>query len=138
MVEKNKWWRPLLFKSVEELEEKIAQYFERCDKWKLAQTVYKWEVVEYMRPIPYTITWLASYLWTNRQTLINYEEREEYFDTIKRAKEKVEADAEERAMVWDSNATMTIFSLKNNFWWKDKTEVDQTIKGIDWINIKIE
>lgn len=128
MVGKNKVGRPLKFKSVEELENRIKEYFKECDRWRPVQVVFKWEVNTVMKQIPYTITGLASFLWTNRQTLINYEEKEEYFDTIKRAKEKVERDMEERAMMWENNATMSIFSLKNNFDWKDKSEVDETIK----------
>lgn len=128
MVGKNKVGRPLKFKSVEELENRIKGYFKECDRWRPVQVVFKWEVNTVMKQIPYTITGLASFLWTNRQTLINYEEKEEYFDTIKRAKEKVERDMEERAMMWENNATMSIFSLKNNFDWKDKSEVDETIK----------
>lgn len=128
MVGKNKVGRPLKFKSVEELENRIKEYFKECDRWRPVQVVFKWEVNTVMKQIPYTITGLASFLWTNRQTLINYEEKEEYFDTIKKAKEKVERDMEERAMMWENNATMSIFSLKNNFDWKDKSEVDETIK----------
>lgn len=128
MVGKNKVGRPLKFKSVEELENRIKEYFKECDRWRPVQVVFKWEVNTVMKQIPYTITGLASFLWTNRQTLINYEEKEEYFDTVKRAKEKVERDMEERAMMWENNATMSIFSLKNNFDWKDKSEVDETIK----------
>lgn len=128
MVGKNKGGRPLKFKSVEELENRIKEYFKECDRWRPVQVVFKWEVNTVMKQIPYTITGLASFLWTNRQTLINYEEKEMYFDTVKRAKEKVERDMEERAMMWENNATMSIFSLKNNFDWKDKSEVDETIK----------
>ena len=119
-------WRPLLFKSVEELQEKINQYFQRCDNWIEKSVVIKWQIHNYKEPIPYTITWLASYLWTNRQTLINYEDRDlSFFDTIKKAKEKIEANMEERWMMWLNNPAVTIFSLKNNYNWIDKQEVNQ-------------
>ena len=82
MVSKEPVWRPLKFKSPEELQVKIDEYFARCDKGRTKQIVskgVKWVVQNIVVPIPYTITWLASWLWTNRQTLINYEEKEEFF-----------------------------------------------------------
>lgn len=105
--EKNKWWRPLKFESVEVLQEKIDQYFKETskDEW--------------------TLTWLAVFLDTSRETLQNYQDREEFFDSIKKAKDIVEMwyeiDLKKKGNTW------TIFALKN-FWWADKTEVDNTIK----------
>lgn len=131
-----KVWRPLLFKSVSELQKKIDEYFDRCDRGKVITAIYKWEPVTYTKPYPYTITWLASWLWTNRQTLINYTNKEEYFDTIKRAKEKVEANLEENAILWEWNPTSTIFSLKNNFERKDKQEHEHTWSN--WWPIEIK
>lgn len=122
--------RPLKFKSVSDLQKKIDEYFIKCDKGRTITTIYKWMPVNYVKPIPYTITWLASSLWTNRQTLINYTNKEDYFDTIKRAKEKIEANMEELSMMWESNPTTTIFSFKNNFGWVDKQEIDYTDKTI--------
>lgn len=101
--------RPLKFESVEALEEMISGYFLDCDQNKR----------------PYTITGLAIWLDTSRETLINYEERPEFFDTIKRAKVKCENYVEEGALMNRINATSAIFNLKNNYGWKDKTEVDQ-------------
>ena len=138
MVSKEPVGRPLKFKSPEELQVKIDEYFARCDKWKTITAIYKWEPVKYNKPYPYTITWLASWLWTNRQTLLEYEwevawreKKDPWFaDTIKRAKEKVEANLEENAIIWEWNSTMSIFSLKNNYNWKDKSEVENTIKYV--------
>ena len=126
---KNDTGRPLLFKSEKELQSKIDDYFRYCDKGKQKHVASKW--VEWVVntitvPIPYTICGLASYLWTNRQTLINYTNKEEFFDTIKRAKEKIEANMEENAMMGSSNATISIFSFKNNFGRVDKTELEHS------------
>ena len=71
--EKNKGGRPLLFKTVKELEDKINAYFE--DK----------------NNKPYTITDLAVWLDCDRKTLTNYEERDKFFPTIKRAKTKIDS-----------------------------------------------
>lgn len=96
--------RPLLFKTKQELDDKINIYFQDCiDKNK-----------------PLTISGLAVALDTSRQTLLNYERREEYFDSIKRALSICERFAEER--LFSNSPTGAIFNLKNNYgdWNKDK------------------
>lgn len=124
------WWgRPLLFKSEKELQKKIDEYFKYCDTWKTKQIASKgvnWVVNTIRQPIPYTVSWLASFLGTNRTTLINYTNKEKYFNTIKGAKEKIEANMEENALMWNSNSTVSIFSFKNNFGWVDKTETEHS------------
>lgn len=98
--------RPLKFKTVEELQEKIDAYFDNTpkDEW--------------------TITGLALALDTYRQTLINYENKDEFLDTIKKAKQRVENGYE--IDLKKAGRSGTIFALKN-FDWKDKTEVDNTL-----------
>jgi hypothetical protein len=101
--------RPLKFQSVEELQQKIDEYFELCDE----------------KGKPYTISGLAYFLGTNRQTLLNYEERSEFFDTITRAKAKIEAFVEES--LWQPKiATGVMFNLKNNFGWQDKQNLEHS------------
>ena len=101
--------RPLKFETVEELQAKIDLYFETCpkDEW--------------------TITGLALALDTYRQTLCNYEEKDEFLDTIKKAKLRVENGYE--IDLKKSGRTGTIFALKN-FDWKDKTEQDLSVKEL--------
>jgi hypothetical protein len=110
MAEKNKGGRPLKFKTVKELQKKIDAYFKKCDEDK----------------DPYTITGLALALDTSRQGLINYDEKEGFIDTIKKAKLKVENYLETKSLKGDIVPVITIFNLKNNFGWKDKTEHDLT------------
>jgi hypothetical protein len=97
--------KPLKFKTVEELQEKIDAYFASCDE----------------ENEPITITGLALALDTSRETLCNYEEKEDYFDTIKKAKLKVE-NAYEKRLVRRGNGG-DVFALKN-FGWKDTKELD--------------
>ena len=47
--------------------------------------------------------------------------KEEFSDTIKKAKLKVE-NYLEKHLITDSSTTGIIFNLKNNFGWKDKQE----------------
>ncbi|MCP3684615.1 MAG: hypothetical protein GY861_18265 [bacterium] len=107
--------RPLKFKSVEELQEKIDAYFESC-----------WieENGKLIRIRPYTISGLALELDTCRKVLLDYEERDEYSNAIKKAKGKIESFAEEK--LYGNNVAGVIFNLKNNYGWKDKTEQEHS------------
>lgn len=104
--------KPLKFKTVKELQDKINKYFERCDRENR----------------PYTLTGLACELDTSRETLINYENKEAYFDTVKKAKLKIHQYAEESLWRGGGITTGVIFNLKNNWGWKDKSEIDNTFK----------
>ena len=113
MEEINKGGRPLKFKTVKELQDKIDIYLTDTPKEE------------------WTITGLALALDTYRQTLLNYEERDEYLDTIKKAKQMIENSYE--LDLKKHGRTGTIFALKN-FDWKDKQETDLTSGGkpINW------
>lgn len=111
--------RPLKFQTVEELDEKIADYFAKTDKSE------------------WTWTGLALHLDTSRETLSNYQERPEFFDSLKKALLKVENGYE--IDLKKHGRSGTIFALKN-FDWKDKQEVDQKTEhsgtvGFTGINI---
>lgn len=110
----NKVGRPLAFKSEKELNDKIKAYFERCEE----------------KELPFTMSGLACWLEIDRSTLANYGKKDEYFDTIKRARMIVEASMEERMLKGDINTTGAIFSLKNNFKWTDKQEIEQKVEGV--------
>lgn len=76
----------------------------------------------YLRPP--TITGLARALDTTRATLVDYEEKDEFLNTIKALKSRCEEWVEENGLMGRSNATFSIFNLKNNYGWKDKIEQD--------------
>ena len=99
--------RPLKFRSVKELQKKIDEYFELCKEEKK----------------PYTITGLALALCTTRDLLVDYESKDKFSDTIKRAKLKIHNYAEE-SLFTRNNTSGVIFNLKNNFGWNDKTETE--------------
>lgn len=113
--EKHAGGRPLLFETVEELEDAINEYFDKCDEEKR----------------PYTMSGLANALNTNRTTLLNYERKEKYFNTIKSAKSRLEQYAEEN-LYRSTQVAGVIFNLKNNYKdWKDKQEIDNSHKFKD-------
>ena len=110
MSEKHAGGRPPKYTKKEEMQKKIDEYFMQCDRDKE----------------PYTVTGLGLALDMSRQDLINYSNKEEFFDTIKKAKARVENYLEKR-LINDSSATGIIFNLKNNYNWKDRQEIDANV-----------
>lgn len=111
--------QPMAFKTVEELEEKVESFFISDDAFLIN---YKDGGEE--KTFAPTISGLALHLGVDRRTIVNYSNKEEYFPTIKKARARIEAHLEKK--LFGNNVTGLIFNLKNNFDWKDKSEVAQT------------
>jgi hypothetical protein len=94
--------RPLKYGNIKKLQADIDAFFKECDD----------------KEEPYTITGLALALGTYRQTLINYEGKPEFMDTIKMAKQRCENFAERR-LYGQGQQAGPIFALKN-YGWEDK------------------
>ncbi len=107
----------LKYKTQEELQEGIDKYFQECDE----------------KELPYTMSGLAESLDIDRRTLTNYSNNDSFFPLIKKAKQKVERQLEENALMGKSNSTFTIFNLKNNYGWRDTVEVknDNELSKLD-------
>ncbi len=149
--------RPLKFKSVEELQSRIDEYFSECDRDEDTRTWEHGEPFEHegkelcmeckmsfsdsygfpsrgcilvdgelKERERYTITGLALALDTTRETLLDYEKRDEFSDTIKKAKLRVENQYEKSLQ--ESGRSGDIFALKN-FNWKDNKGIDHTSGG---------
>ena len=121
--------RPPLYKDAEELSIIIDEYFDWCDN--RVKSVYIKELGDNMAissPAPYTMSGLARRLGIDRDTLLRYGKKDEFYGTVKAARERVQEDVETRLME-TSNQSGAIFNLKNNFGWKDKTEQDVTSNG---------
>lgn len=103
--------RPLKFENVEMIQPAIDEYFAETpeEEW--------------------TITGLALALdFTSRRQLIEYSERPEFHNTIKRAKLKIEYAYEKHLR--KSGHAGDIFALKN-FDWSDQRQIDHTTNGKD-------
>lgn len=116
--------RPMMYKTVAELQEAIDRYFKQCQGEPLLDanghvlTDKKGNPV-LIGAIPPTITGLALALGFNsRQTLLNYQGRKQFMDTITRAKSRCEAYTEQRLFDKDG-ARGAEFSLKYNYRWED-------------------
>lgn len=121
--------RPVLYKTKEEAQKIIDEYFDWCDN--RTKTIYDNKTgneVVINWPAPYTMSGLARRLGMSRETLVQYGKKEEFSDTITCAREKVQEDIEIRLME-TRNEKGAIFNLTNNFGWKQKTETDLTTNG---------
>lgn len=138
MAEANKGGRPPMYKSAEEMQEKIDKYFEQCEGTVKEDEEGNVLTDKYGDPVmfgrkPLTITGLALALGFNsRQALLNYQAKDEFNDTIMRAKARVEQYAEER-LFDNGGSNGAKFSLANNFeGWKEKQQIDGNF------NVKLE
>lgn len=119
--------RPPIFTTVEELEAKIDEYFAYCDnRIRQVYSAKSEGVIEVLDPAPYTMSGLAVFLGMDRRSLLNYSKNEKFFPTVKAARDRVEADIEERMNDKQTFTPGLIFNAKNNFDWKDQTHVEQT------------
>ncbi len=107
--QENSVGRPKMFQSVEIMQEKIDEYFKDCKESKE----------------PLCITGLCIALSCDRVTLLNYSKDEEFFSTIKKAKLLCENYAEKQ-LYKGRNVVGSIFNLKNNYGWREKTEVEHS------------
>lgn len=119
--------RQKVYKNAKQMEKAINKYFEDCqgkplmdeDGHVLTDKRGKPVLIGARAP---TVTGLALALGFNsRQTLLNYQAKEEFVDTITRAKTRCEEYAESRLYTRDG-ARGAEFSLKYNFGWEGLKE----------------
>lgn len=117
----NEAGRPCKFESAEEVQKKIDEYFKTCDE----------------NGKPYTVSGLAYALDTSRKVLLEYQEKDEFSNTIKKAKARIEQFNEELLYSKDVPTVGVIFNLKNNYDWKDKQEIEADVNNDVTINIEL-
>ncbi|HIU48799.1 MAG TPA: hypothetical protein IAB04_05500 [Candidatus Avimonoglobus intestinipullorum] len=128
--------RPPKFNSAKEMQRLIDKYFRDCKGKVLKDKQGKVMMDKWGAPIviecrPPTVTGLALALGFNsRQSLLNYQGKKEFMDTITRAKSRVECYTEER-LFDKEGAAGAKFSLRNNFKnWQDRPEEEDETAGV--------
>lgn len=120
---------PRKYETPDEMQEIIDEYFAEC----IENDIYP------------TVSMLAFRLDMSRKNLIEYEKcieldhlkncddemRKRFSNTVKKAKAYIEGGYENRLINDGRTPIGTIFTLKNNYNWVDKTEVEQTNKTIE-------
>ena len=118
------------YKTAEAMQEAIDSYFLSCEGQPVTDAdgnfVFdKRGKMVYKDAKPPTITGLALALGFNsRQSLINYQGRKQFMDTITRAKARVEEYAEGRLFDRDGGRGAE-FTLKCNFKWNSSPAAEQ-------------
>jgi hypothetical protein len=123
--------RPPKYKTPEEMQRIIDLYFLACrvhtdgDASRLADLSEDELLIinDIVDEVP-TISGLAYTLDMTTQAFRDYEKKDEFLCTVKKAKQRVEMSLEQRLA--NPACTGSIFSLKNNFGWKDKTETEHS------------
>jgi len=138
MTDKHAGGRPPKYTNPDDMQVMIDRYFDDCHVHRMimnslkvkGETLEEYKDREFITDDEHpTITGMALVLDLTRQSLLDYQNSVqdsvkdgEYLDTIKKGKARVEAYAEQRMFM--NNPTGTIFSLKNNFNWKDKQDIE--------------
>lgn len=116
----NNGGRPPLYESSEQLQKAIDDYF---DNKGASKSIIVNKEIHNIKV--FTITGLVYHLgFEALQSFYDYEKKEEFTYTIKRARLRIQMLYEENLQL--SNPTGSIFALKN-FGWVDKSEVDHTV-----------
>lgn len=125
------------------MQKKIDAYFEDCQGHPITDENGNVMTDKYGEPViigkrPLTITGLALALGFNtRKSLLEYQGKAEFVNTILRAKAIVEQYAEERLYDKDG-ANGAKFSLANNFeGWREKQSIEADVKNEVTINIEL-
>jgi len=108
--------RPPMFKSASELEAKFDAYFERQD----------------VEGRPYTMAGLCLAAgFSSKQSLYDYEGKDEFVECIKRARLRIEEQLNEKLLAGQGMVAGPIFALKNHdpASWRDKHETQITGAG---------
>ena len=129
MIEKHAGGRPRKFQSVEEMERAMEAYFLECDervKTVVTGPPTNRQIQTVAMPTPYTIQGLVVALDLTYEGFAEYERRDEFSATVKRAKATVEANKVIHMLDGDGFGAGYIFDLKHNHGWTDKREVEHT------------
>lgn len=128
----NQYGKRPRYKTPEEIQEKIDQYFEDCKGTLLKDhngdpIIDRWGNPVYLDKKPPTVTGLALALgFKTRRALMLYQAKKEFMDVILEAKSRVEMYNEEQLFSRDGSRGAQ-FSLQHNFagWQEEKQEDDK-------------
>ena len=130
--------RPLKYKTVEELQAAIDQYFTSCEGELLKNSEGEVVLDKHGAPIvvgshPPTVTGLAYALgFSSRKALLDYQGRKAFCNTITRAKLYIESYTEQRLFDRDG-VNGAKFSLEHNFRWNSGGAAEQALSRAEEI-----
>ena len=127
MTEKHAGGRPRKYESVDAMEDAMEVYFGECDA-RVKQVVTgphtNRQIQTVAIPTPYTIQGLCVALDLTYEGLSEYERRDEFSATVKRAKAAIESNKVIHMLDGDGFGAGYIFDLKHNHGWSDKSQLE--------------
>ena len=122
--------RPLKYKTAEEMQKGIDEYFEMCQPMPMMDASGKPFIDNKGNQMyelnPPTLSGLALHLgFVNRASMYDYEQMGEFSDTVKKARTRCEQWIEKNGIEGKTPPAMAIFALKN-YGWTDKPEKQET------------
>lgn len=129
---KNAGGRPLKY-TPDDFSKRINRYFNSIsyyedvlnDAGEPAIDIDGEKIIKVVYATPPSILGMCLSIGINRETLLEYSNREQFSDTIKQAKAKVEQYLGDQ-LNRTTQVAGIIFNLKNNFGWKDVQTIEQT------------
>jgi hypothetical protein len=129
--------REKTFRTPEELEEKIEDFFSFCNNFCEETMSASGAIKLIKRPLIPTVNGLAAHLKISVECLHDYgadERHKDYHSVVKMAKERILAYKTMGLVNGKGSTQGLIFDLKNNHGWKEKVETDNKNEHI----IKVE
>jgi hypothetical protein len=125
--EKRPIGRPMLF-TPESLTKLVNDYFTHCDKTPIKNKF------GHLFQTPYTYCGLAAYCGTTRDVLDYYSEKDDFFNIVKVARERILSNLQNRSLIEDYNASSAIF-IQKVMGHKETQDINHNFKGVDGITI---
>ncbi len=127
--------RPQKFDKKEQIQKIIDDYFNKCAERKTKVLTKAGLIVELDDPLIPTMAGLAYELGMSRDTLYQYAEKNEFSDTIKKARNYIISQWESKLANTNSNAGGIIF-LAKNYGYKDKSDDDNGDNSVKVLEIR--
>jgi len=126
-TQKNKVGKPRKFKTKDLLLDKINKYFAYCDRNTENKIDKEGVFKKVSRPIPYTIIGMCDFLEIHRDTFnewIRHDKTYGYTDILKKARQKIEKNTLEGAMMGRWKESFSMFILKTHYGYKDNHNIN--------------
>ena len=117
--------RPPFYTNSDEMQVLIDKYFKECKDHKTTVFDKSGKPYEVNIPIIPTIAGCAYAVGMDRQTFYNYAKKDEFVDTIKKARDFIISQWESKLINTNANAGGIIFAGKN-YGYSDKQEIEHS------------
>ena len=116
--------RPRKIENPEELQQAFDEYMAHCANYTRTMMSNSGKLVDVPNPRVPTVGEFCRFIGMHRTTLYEYNQRNEFSDTIKRIEIEIH-DAKQIALLnGEGNTTGIIFDLKCTHGWNDKTTIE--------------